>query len=777
MSDEIERCIYCNKSYFTHCNNPMSCKKGFTLSETKISDEEVIAKNGGIKPEFLGDDGEQYAIKPQDDDKIYKYTKKERKKSKYQMQNILEWESFNESKIPQVFIDTAKEFNCEIKDTGDRYKVTATKSTDLTAFINSLESIMKINALIANISKDKLSTDFTKILVKQSGLNESANTEIETFNKAIKSKKYDEAAWYYHVEQTGDRRDKDETIYNGYKKIIKALSSQEKDKFNKALQDIDKDDIDPSGGRGLASHESEILEGIKAGDRVEVVHAPGDLGKYFNGKTGRAQETEDKQIRVLFDEPIILPHDKDHPVKSDLFDKKLLKKLKEVDEAININDFRDLTKREQVQAIATFLNKKNPKFKFHSSGSHIIVVDPSNDNEELKANELKKFLNVISNTFGVDAMIGDGDDGMDAIVFESKVLEAKHTIKRKYTEHYPAKHVYANADKRNKVLSFVESKGGSVTETEMKEFLSQVQEDSDVSISKAWLVVNRHLVSAKKDKAGIKTFTLTNEGVRVLKAIKSGKGEVSEEGGDAATLDNTSGMGGVVPPSTTTTGSGDDFVGATPKKKRTKQDEEEEDEEEPIEEASSKDMTPEIKKELRTIATKAKGWVGSKGKTNVEEVKISVAAPYTIGILTETPADAKFRYSLVKDIFGDVDVNKNNASYSGGGSAINQDRIQLTIPQWKKAMGMLKESVEINEALNVDGFVSTVKSFLKLTTEQMEVIKDDKFIEIKVDIDHVTAEQLDKLEARLTKLFPKYGVEISLVGEGANQVARIFATI
>lgn len=251
---------------------------------------------------------------------------------------------------------------------------------------------------------------------------------------------------------------------------------------------------------------------------------------------------------------------------------------------------------------------------------------------------------------------------------ENNLNEGKTLFKRKYTEASPAKHIYSNADKRNKVLSFMESKGGSVSVTEMKEFLSGLQENDGMSISKSWLIKNSHLISVKIGSDASKTYKLTREGEKVLSLIKSGKGDVSEE---IATLDSTPGMGNVVPATATSIGSGDKF------------DNEDEEDEEELDES----LTPEAKKELADIKNKAKSFIASRGKTKVTEVKVSIANPLTVSVYTETPTDPKLRNLIIDTVWNkDAERNKVNPSFSSGGSSVNSERIHLSIGEWKKLL-------------------------------------------------------------------------------------------
>lgn len=121
-------------------------------------------------------------------------------------------------------------------------------------------------------------------------------------------------------------------------------------------------------------------------------------------------------------------------------------------------------------------------------------------------------------------------------------------LKRKYTENYPAVGAGSYAPVREKILSFVVEKGGSVSKEEIKEFISSVNEDGeDININGAWLRQNKKYLK-RESKGGETKYSITNLGTRYLKSKA-----VTEM--DAGPM-NTPGMGNVTPGET---GSGDKF--------------------------------------------------------------------------------------------------------------------------------------------------------------------------------------------------------------------------
>jgi citrate lyase synthetase len=101
----------------------------------------------------------------------------------------------------------------------------------------------------------------------------------------------------------------------------------------------------------------------------------------------------------------------------------------------------------------------------------------------------------------------DNIKGIDNFVNEKKV-----TVKRRYTEAYPAKNVSTAARVRNTILDAVSD--GHITEEEMSKILTELK------AHKRWLNRNKTLFNISEDQAGIKTFSLSPYGVRIKNATR-----------------------------------------------------------------------------------------------------------------------------------------------------------------------------------------------------------------------------------------------------------------
>ena len=85
--------------------------------------------------------------------------------------------------------------------------------------------------------------------------------------------------------------------------------------------------------------------------------------------------------------------------------------------------------------------------------------------------------------------------------------EKRVTVKRRYTEAYPAKNVSTAARVRSTILDSIAD--GHITEDEMTRILSELK------AHKRWLSRNKGLFNISEDQAGIKTFSLSPYGLRV----------------------------------------------------------------------------------------------------------------------------------------------------------------------------------------------------------------------------------------------------------------------
>lgn len=102
--------------------------------------------------------------------------------------------------------------------------------------------------------------------------------------------------------------------------------------------------------------------------------------------------------------------------------------------------------------------------------------------------------------------------------FEDFLNEAKVSVKRKYTELHPAKHVSSHGPIREKVLAFVKEKG-EVSYEDLLEFFKGMNEESGGATSRKWLNKNPHYFKVT-EKKGAKTYKLSKLGERVHNAIQ-----------------------------------------------------------------------------------------------------------------------------------------------------------------------------------------------------------------------------------------------------------------
>jgi len=93
------------------------------------------------------------------------------------------------------------------------------------------------------------------------------------------------------------------------------------------------------------------------------------------------------------------------------------------------------------------------------------------------------------------------------------LTEKKVTIKRRYTESHPAKNVSTSARVRTSILEAIAD--GHITEEEMSRILIELK------AHKRWLNRNKTLFNVSEDQGGIKTFSLSPYGKRVMNATKT----------------------------------------------------------------------------------------------------------------------------------------------------------------------------------------------------------------------------------------------------------------
>jgi len=101
------------------------------------------------------------------------------------------------------------------------------------------------------------------------------------------------------------------------------------------------------------------------------------------------------------------------------------------------------------------------------------------------------------------------------------LTEGRVVFKRKYTDAYPAKVVSDSAPVREKILSFVKEKG-SVSYSEIMEFVRLMNEETGGNTSRKWLNKNSHYFKIA-EKNGVKTYSLSPVGKRVHESIMKQK--------------------------------------------------------------------------------------------------------------------------------------------------------------------------------------------------------------------------------------------------------------
>ena len=101
--------------------------------------------------------------------------------------------------------------------------------------------------------------------------------------------------------------------------------------------------------------------------------------------------------------------------------------------------------------------------------------------------------------------------------FVSFINEARISIKRKYTEAHPAVEVSDHAPVREKVLGWVSEKG-TVTKTELSQFLKGINEETGRGSASKWLSRNTRFFNVKEAN-GEKVFALSAMGKKVHEAI------------------------------------------------------------------------------------------------------------------------------------------------------------------------------------------------------------------------------------------------------------------
>ena len=93
------------------------------------------------------------------------------------------------------------------------------------------------------------------------------------------------------------------------------------------------------------------------------------------------------------------------------------------------------------------------------------------------------------------------------------LTEKKVTVKRRYTESHPAKNVSTSARVRSSIIEAIAD--GHITEDEMAKILTELK------AHKRWLNRNKTLFNISEDQEGVKTFSLSPYGQRVMNATKT----------------------------------------------------------------------------------------------------------------------------------------------------------------------------------------------------------------------------------------------------------------
>lgn len=120
--------------------------------------------------------------------------------------------------------------------------------------------------------------------------------------------------------------------------------------------------------------------------------------------------------------------------------------------------------------------------------------------------------------------------------------EKKVTIKRKYTEKYPAKNIYTSTHVRRKILEFVDSKG-KVSYEDIKNFIFQLKESDGKKPTMDWFYKNQHLFKKIKENDNY-YFVLSKMGARILEKTRLSESyediDITNEELDDTNIDDTS---------------------------------------------------------------------------------------------------------------------------------------------------------------------------------------------------------------------------------------------
>lgn len=120
--------------------------------------------------------------------------------------------------------------------------------------------------------------------------------------------------------------------------------------------------------------------------------------------------------------------------------------------------------------------------------------------------------------------------------------EKKVTIKRKYTEKYPAKNIYTLTPVRRKILEFVDSKG-KVSYEDIKNFIFQLKESGGKKPTMDWFYKNQHLFKKIKENDNY-YFVLSKMGARILEKTRLSESyediDIANEELDDTNIDDTS---------------------------------------------------------------------------------------------------------------------------------------------------------------------------------------------------------------------------------------------
>jgi len=103
--------------------------------------------------------------------------------------------------------------------------------------------------------------------------------------------------------------------------------------------------------------------------------------------------------------------------------------------------------------------------------------------------------------------------------FNEFINEKLETVKRKYTDKYPARNISKYAPVRERILSFVKE-NGEVTHEELLEFIGGMNEEIGSITTRKWINNNADYFKVSNSANGTKTYKLSSIGERVHNKMK-----------------------------------------------------------------------------------------------------------------------------------------------------------------------------------------------------------------------------------------------------------------